>query len=1359
MNMKAQNGMRKQEESSPKLVSESTVRAEAEQMNDYLQPTKKPSSETNIIAIGASAGGVEALEELFTVMPQRLGMSFVVVQHLSPDFKSLMPQILARKTGIPVVAIDRDLPLEANKVYVLPSGKGLRVSNRVLTPVDQPPTNQISKPIDDFFCSLAEDVGESAIGIVLSGTGNDGSRGVKAIHEAGGLVIAQSENSAKFNGMPRSAINTGIVDLIATLDEIPNSLIRFSGLTAGDDKGTKVLQFAQSMDAEKRIHHLLHKQFGIDFEQYKTDMFGRRVERRMCLTKEESLENYLRRLEVNSQELTQLYSDLLIGVTEFFRDPAAFKELSLRVLPTLLDAAAPSGEFRVWIAPCASGEEAYSVAILIDELLSHRDFSLDVKIFATDVNKSGVDVASNGIYPEACLDNVSAERLEKYFNKVDDGYQVCRELRKQIVFAQHDVLQDAPFTKLDLVCCRNLLIYLKDEAKRKILALFNFSLNDAGVLFLGPSESLGGFVNEFRVVNEKWRFFRKTAPVRLSSVNMPSTPPLRSRATKARAERHGLPQSEMLNVYDSLLGEHMPPGLLVGQNNQIVHIFGAATQFLEFKQGRPASNCFDLLPPTFRIAVANGMKRVRHDDKPVVYPGLQLEVEGETKEFRITIKPAVSGTSTQSFLVLFQDCEVSKLVPTDVTLLDNGSASLERIQFLEEQLQSTRESLHDSILDLKSANEEMQSTNEELIASNEELQSTNEELHSVNEELYTVNSEHQRKITELTEMTDDMENLLDGIQVDTVFLDRELKVRKFTLGIAKTFRLIPQDIGRHIDSFNHELKHNDIVGQVESVLKNERGIEEEVQDKHGKWFLMRLLPYSSKGKVDGVLLTLIEITKIKDTERKLAELSEIVEASDDAIFRIDLDGEIRTWNRGAENLFLYDAKTMVGQNIKELALDRDSSSVVSDSLGKIVSGEKIDHIELKALRRNSEEIDVHLTVSPIYNSDGTLDGASIVLRDITSQKLSEELNRQEVRRRDQFLAMLSHELRNPIAAIVSSLAVLKKSASNEALNVIRRHSKHLSLLLNDLLDVSRITHDKIKLDRKPLDLVALASEIIECVEPRIQSKDQFLTVDAPVKPIFVKVDKTRIVQAQVNLLVNASKYTQDGGNIVYTIRAEQNHAVITISDDGEGMSTDLLKRVFEVFVQADQPLDRGQGGMGLGLPLVRMITNAHGGEITGNSGGLGKGSEFVLRLPLTKEQPKPTKQLGQDDAYDFSESDLLLIEDNEGARKMMATFLECEGFTVRTASNGVEGVSSFEATPSSVCVVDIGLPDRNGYEVARDIRSHSKQPDLLIALTGYGQEKDVALAIDAGFDLHLTKPIDPEELVAIIGKNLNASSS
>ena len=1322
-------------------------------------PVKSDKSDLIVVGVGSSAGGVEALEAMFSVMPAKLGMAFIVVQHLSPDFKSLMPQILARKTEMRVHAIQDQQKLEPNHVYVLPSGKDLVISDRTLCTREQDEKRLLNKPIDQFFFSLANDVGQSAVGIVLSGTGNDGSRGIREIHDAGGLVIVQSEKSAKFNGMPRSAINTGIVDSIASIDDIPNSLIRFSELGSNAGSGTKLTQFANSMETESRILHLLHVQFGIDFEQYKSDMFGRRIERRICLTKETSLSNYLKRIENDPIELKQLYSDLLIGVTEFFRDREAFDELQMRVLPALIDAAAPSGEFRVWVAPCATGEEAYSIAIIIDELLKKRDFKLDVKIFATDVNTDCVDFAGRGIYPEECLGNVSPQRIKNYFENVEEGFLVSRELRKQIVFASHNVLQDAPFTKLNLVSCRNLLIYLKAEAKRKILSLFNFSLVKDGVLFLGPSESLAELAHEFRTINDRWRIFRKVARVRMSSVHLPNNRPVKARVQQFADDRLAMPHAELMNVYDSLLGEFMPPSLLIDEKQKIVHIFGSATKYLEFKPGRPTNDFLALLPPTFRIAVSNGLKRIRLDSKPVVYPGLTHEQEGETVSVRISIKFTEAAVSPKYLVIFENEDEILGQSFTDAVPVDGKAASIERIQFLEEQLQSTRESLHDTILDLKSTNEEMQSTNEELIASNEELQSTNEELHSVNEELYTVNSEHQRKITELTEMTDDMENLLDSIQVDTIFLDRELKVRKFTLGIAQTFRLIPQDMGRHIDSFNHELQHIGIVELVERVLETETPLEEEVQDNGQNWYLMRLLPYNSRGKIDGVLLTLIDITKIKETEQKLAELSEIVQASDDAIFRVSPDGIIRTWNRGSEQLFSHTANYMIGKNVSVLTLYEEGQNPLANALEMIGRGERIDHIEMKAVRRNGDEVDVQMSVSPIYGPSKELVAASIVLRDFTKEKQAEEANLQAVRQRDQFLAMLSHELRNPIAAIMNALAVLRsKSVTADsdiaARSVILGQSTQLAKLLDDLLDVSRITHDKIKLDMKPVNLIKLSNQVIECVEGRIREKNQRLTLEVPSQPVFIHADASRIIQAQVNLMVNASKYTSPGGNIRYSISVDSNAAIIEVEDDGVGMSDELLQKVFEVFVQADQPLDRNVGGMGLGLPLVRMIATAHSGEVLAHSEGVGKGSKFALIFPTTEEFASPILNVVRPPIESLLCNKLLLVEDNDGAREMLGEFLAIEGFEVACAANGMDAVAEYKKFQPSICVIDIGLPDLNGFDVVSQIRQQNHQPQLLIALTGYGQEKDRREILEAGFDLHIVKPVAPDELVDTILINL-----
>lgn len=1309
-----------------------------------------------VVGIGSSAGGVEALERLFAAMPGRLGMAYIVVQHLSPNFESLMPQILSRRTDLPVHEIRHKQKLEPDNVYVLPSGKDLIVSNRILYIRDQDTTQIVNKPIDQFFCSLASDVGPSAVAIVLSGTGDDGARGIREIHDAGGLVIVQSEQSAKFNGMPRAAIHTGIVDSIVSIDEIPDSLIRFNELVANDMQTSKSALFAQTMDAEDRLYHLLHNQFGIDFDQYKSDMFGRRVQRRMCLVKEPDFEKYLTRLNTDPQELKRLYSDLLIGVTEFFRDTEAFRELRLRVLPPMLDAAAESGEFRVWIAPCASGEEAYSLAIIIDEILETRPYDLDVKIFATDVNRDCIDFASRGVYPAECIQKVEAERLQRYFEKTDEGYRICPHLRKTIVFAPHNLLDDAPFTKMNFIACRNLLIYLKSEAKKKILTLFNFSLINDGILFLGPSESLGGLAHEFRTINDKWRIFRKIATMKLSAFSALAQQPLPRVRTPA-PERTKISHTELLNVYDALLSEYMPSGLLIDGNNQIVHIFGNASQFLEFKPGRPESSFLNLLPTTFRVAVANGIKRVNYDPKPVVYSGLQLESQKDSlKSYRITIKPAVPSVDTTKYLVTFEESSLSKISQKESKHENNSAASNERIAFLEEQLRTTRESLHDSILELKSANEEMQGANEELVASNEELQSTNEELHSINEELYTVTSEHQRKITEMTEMTDDMENLLDSIQVDTIFLDRELKVRKFTLGIAKTFRLIPQDLGRHIDSFNHELLHDDLVGQVESVVKIKKMVEQEVQDKAGNWYLMRLLPYNSRGQIDGVLLTLIDITTIKETEQKLAELSEIVQSSDDAIFRITPDGIIRTWNRGSEVLFSHTPEYIVGKSIHILTFEDEGKNVMEEALELIRQGNKIDHIQLKAARRNGEGVDVQMSVSPIYDIDRQLIAASIVLRDFTKQKNNEEVSLKAVRRRDQFLAMLSHELRNPIAAIMNSLAVLRKNnvtteKDYAARRVIQRQARQLARLLDDLLDVSRITYDKLKLDLKRVNVVELSEEVIECVEGRLSDKQQSLTLEIPDKPIFVNADAARIVQAQVNLLVNATKYTPVQGNIRYSIAVMADSAVIEVEDDGEGMNDELRQKVFEVFVQAQQPLDRNAGGMGLGLPLVKMIAKAHQGTICADSSGLGKGSKFTLTLPLAASQTEfDVEEIKVPPIESLECRKLMLVEDNDGARAMLADYLDNEGFEVSAAANGLEAVEMFEEFQPAICVIDLGLPDLDGFQVVKKIRKQKHQSKLLIALTGYGQEKDKQNSKSAGFHLHVVKPTDPELLVSTI---------
>ena len=1317
-----------------------------------------------VVAIGASAGGVEALETLFAQMPIDLGVVFIVVQHLSAEHESLMPQILGRKTDLPVKAIENDMRLLAGQVFVLPSGHDLQVHQGKFV-LSELGGDRSVLPINLLFESVAVEYGDRAVAIVLSGTGTDGSEGVKQIRKHGGMVLVQNEQSAKFNGMPRAAISTGVADAITSLEEIPETLSAYVQIVPTGI--SRRLQFLAEQDVDHQIKLLLHNRFQIDFELYKTSMTDRRIRRRMELVGAFDKESYFEKIVDDPEELQELCFDLLIGVTEFFRDRDTFMELRNRILPDLLKEV-DGNELRIWVCPCSTGEEAYSIAILVDQLLKDSGSSVDFKVFATDVNQKVIDFASQGLYSEAQLENVSSELLETYFEKVDDQYQIDRELRKNVVFAKHDVLQDAPFTKLDLICCRNLLIYFKPEAQRKTLSLFNFGLRNEGVLFLGPSESITGLESKFESLSDKSNIHKKVSTVRISQFEHGRM--IKNGNSHQIVARSGNPVAEgneeslsLTRTYDSLLEQFVPTGFLVDDKDRILHIFGSVADYFQVTSGRTSANLLDLLPPDIARAVFSGLRQIGLISSEVV----KLSVDAEPGNIQIVIQSVANDPLNRRLVSIKQD-EVQQHELETTT--SNGLSSEANYDFagkevLERKLRETELLLRESVLNLKSLNEELQSTNEELIASNEELQSTNEELRSVNEELCSVNSEHQRKIAELMELTDDMDNLLDSIQVDTIFLDNDLRIRKFTLGLARIFDLVPHDVGRRFDRLVHGLKNISLVEEIRNVLTSKKRLEKEVQCENDNWYLLRVLPYTTGDAADGVLLTLIDIDWIKQTEFKLSELSDIVLYSDDAIFKATPAGLIQTWNQGAETLFQRTSSSIIGKHLSELGLsDRDKREMQS-AMDQINQGSRIDHLELQTICENGEPVDVQMSASPIFNAENKVISTSIVIRNFSKQKQAEFVNRRAVRQRDRFLAMLSHELRNPIAAIMSALGVLRISddtKDHESARVtIERHSRQLSNLLDDLLDVSRITHDKIKLNLSPVDFVKLTNEAIECVNGRVLEKSQVLSIELPNYPLFIYADSTRILQALVNLLVNATKYTPTGGHIRVLILEEEDSAVLEVEDDGVGIEPELLENIFEIFVQAEQTLDRQSGGMGLGLPLVKMIAKAHGGSVEANSKGSGCGSSFRFRIPALKDiddaMMGPAIETQAAPEANIGELKILLVEDNPSTRKMVKIFLECHGISVLEAADGLEAVEKFKNHQPDVCVVDIGLPDCNGFEVAKQIRKSGGQSTTLIALTGYGLPKDKELSIEAGFDFHLVKPIDPEELVKVITTVVNPS--
>jgi two-component system CheB/CheR fusion protein len=1312
-----------------------------------------------VVGVGASAGGLEALETFFEHMPSDAGMAFVVVQHLSPDFKSLMDELLSRRTEITIHRVADGMAVEPNAIYLIPPKKEMIISGGRLLLTDKDPATGLSLPIDTFFRSLAQDCGERAVGIILSGTGSDGSRGIRAIHDAGGLVISQNEETAKFDGMPRSAVETGVVDLVLPPSGMAKALLDYTqhplhGAKSGNPIGKLVSE--TGMNA---VYSLLRAECGIDFSHYKPNTVLRRIDRRLQLNRSVDLDEYVEQLRNDAQERNSLYKDLLIGVTRFFRDPDLFERLKAEVIPELLAKVSPDDEIRAWVAGCATGEEAYSLAILFHEALVAANRLVNIKIFATDVHRASLEFASAGLYDEAALTEVSPERLDRYFAKQAAKYQVSQELRKMIVFAPHNIIKDAPFTKLDLISCRNLLIYLQTPAQKKALSLFHFGLKTGGVLVLGPSESPGEISDEFETLDGHWKVYRKRRDVRLpTDMRLPLSPllpQLQAVGAALRSPKPAFPDPNLLKAYDELLGAYVPPSFLITPQRELIHTFAGAGRYLRVPDGRPSSDLLDMVDHDLRLAISGALQRAAKESAAVGYGGVLRHSGGGEERLRVSVRPlAIRGTGETYFLVSLEPEQRPRLSAEPVGDLNVGAASERRLVELEDELRYTKENLQATVEEMETSNEELQATNEELVASNEELQSTNEELHSVNEELYTVNAEYQRKIAELTELTDDMDNLLRSTDVGTIFLDRDLLIRKFTPKIAHAFQLLPQDIGRRIDSFAHNILHEGLLDDVRLVLETAEPIERDVQDRLGEWYLLRILPYRTKDKVEGVVVTLIAISRLKATEKELRRLSKVFMDGADPIIIEDLSGRIIDLNREAERVYGWSRGELLGQPVSTLipAEEAPRSEALRDQCR---TDDSVRNVESLRCDRAGNVSPVLLTLSLLYDEAGEPAAIASIAKDITTQKVAEREAREAASRRDQFLAMLSHELRNPLGAMLNATRLFERAGSHnpalvKACSIIDRQSKQMARLLDDLLDVSRVTQGKIRISKQVVNLRASAEEAIQVVQPLLESRGHKLELELPDHAVYVEGDPVRLLQVQENLLENAAKYTPHGGTIRLTLHEENGNAVLCVKDNGAGIAPEMQAKIFELFVQAPPAPVGGDSGMGIGLTLVQSIVHLHNGQVCVRSEGLGKGSEFEVRLPLTEKLPNESRPAASEPEAGVS---VLIVEDNSDSREMLESLLRMDGYEVRTAEDGPQGYEAILAHRPDVALVDIGLPGMNGYEVARRIRAEMVgRPIRLVALTGYGRAVDRDAVSEAGFDEHLVKPVDPDDLVRVLRK-------
>ncbi|HEY1690575.1 MAG TPA: chemotaxis protein CheB [Polyangiaceae bacterium] len=1317
-----------------------------------------------VVGIGASAGGLEALERFFDNLPGATGMAFVVVQHLSPDFRSMMDELLARHTKLPVRLVEDGERVEGDRVYLIPPGKEMIISGGRLLLSAREKGQELSLPIDVFFRSLAQDCGARAVAIVLSGGGSDGSRGVRAVSEAGGLVIVQDEASAQFDGMPRTARDAGVARWVLAPQDMPGVL--FEHAREAGDRGAAPGRDASKLHGFDAIYSMLEAEFGLDFTNYKPSTVTRRIERRLALARIEDVDRYVARLRLERDELDTLYRDLLIGVTRFFRNEEAFELLEHQVLPDLFRRAPRDVPVRVWVAGCATGEEAYSVAITVQDALE-RFGDREVKIFATDVHRGSLERAARGIYDPEAIENIRPDRIERYFRRAGGAYQVVPDVRQMIVFAPHNVIKDAPFTRIDLITCRNMLIYLQPPAQQKALSLFHFALNRGGVLFLGPSESPGHLAPDYETVDKHWRLYRKFSdvrvPVDLRLSQASRTAEIVTAQNKARPPRHSM--AHLLATYDTLLDDHMPPSLLVDDRGELVHAFGGASRVLRPRDGRQGLEVVELVEPDLKLVLAGGIKRAFADPSAVAFNGVQLDLGAGKSSHRVTLRRVSDRLGAGSHvLISFEPTEgVDTRAPRAATEFDLDQVSRDQLNLLEVELSSTKENLQAAIEELEASNEELQASNEELLASNEELQSTNEELQSVNEELYTVNAEHQRKIAELVELTNDMDNLLSSTDVGTVFLDAQLRIRKFTPQIAQTFNLVPHDVGRPIETFAYALQHLQLVDDLRHCLETGERVEREVRDLRGRVFFLRILPYRAKGAVDGVVLTLIDVSGLRAAEDALFRerhlLDGLLDSVPDAIYFKDVRGRfIRTNRPMAARLDVLDPREIVGRTIFDLA-GRDHAHAQAEADESVVrSGEVQGYVLEKTLGGGGAERWDLVSRMPLKDAREGIVGIIGIFRDVTKDKLNEEKIQEAVRRRDQFLAMLSHELRNPLGAIVTAARLLEMRADDPAkrqnlLGTLGRQAGQMTRLLDDLLDASRVTQNKIELRREVLDLGQVTREAADAVRNLVESRGLRLHVDVANERVSVEADPARMQQIHVNLLTNAAKYTPRGGNVWMQLRRDGAEAVLRVRDDGAGIAPAMLESIFDLFVQSVRTLDRADGGLGVGLTLVKSLVGMHGGTVTAHSEGAGRGSEFVVRLPIASTEAAVSGAPVRQRLPPVGGARVVIVEDNDDSRATLSTFLAESGFRCTVANSGPAGLELIEETRPDVAIVDVGLPGMDGLELARRVRQVPALAGVyLIALTGYGQPTDRNAALAAGFDGHLVKPVDLDTLVEALAR-------
>ncbi|AUB45003.1 cheBR, two-component system, chemotaxis family, CheB/CheR fusion protein (plasmid) [Nostoc flagelliforme CCNUN1] len=1364
-----------------------------------------------IVGIAASAGGLEAFTQLLKHLLTDTGMAFVLIQHLDPNHKSLLSEILGRTTTMPVNEVRDGVTVEPNSVYVIPPNTKMMLSGGVLQLTPREKVHGKYMPGDAFFTSLAADRGHKAIAVVLSGADGDGSLGLKAIKATGGVTFAQCENTAEFDSMPNTAVATGNVDFVLPPQKIAEELANLSRNTfiSGSLPAIGVEKLPEQGDALATIFVLLRSQTGVDFSHYKPNTLERRIQRRMLLYKLERLEDYAEYLQNNPSEVKALYEEILIHVTHFFRVPEAFELLKERVFPTIIQnkSALP---IRIWVAGCSTGEEVYSIAISLLEFLSDKVTSRPIQIFATDISEIAIEKARSGIYAENQMVEVSPES-RRFFNALEGGgYQISKAVRELCVFARQDLGSDPPFSNLDLISCRNVLIYLGETLQKRILPIFHYSLNPTGFLLLGTSESTGKYSDLFTLIDKKYKIYsKKLTGIRPTFSFITSNYPIEKVEEPKRINENLSDELDLEKKTDQLiLNRYAPVGVVINDKMDVLQFRGEIDLYLKLAPGKPSLNLFKMVRQGLLIELRATIYQAQRQKILVRREGLRIESGDLSKIINLEVIPFKLATNEELyFLVLFEQApptvnnvntvnpeslEQPDLERENVRLKQEIATAIQERAATQEYLQAVIQEQEHINQDLKVANEEILSSNEELQSTNEELETAKEEIQATNEELNTTNEELRSRNQELHQVNNDLTNLLASINIPILILTLDLRVRRFTPMAQRLFNLIPADAGRPLSNIRANLDVPDLETLILEVQDTLSVKELEVQTLEGYWYNLRIRPYrTTENKIDGVVLVLVDIDGLKRSAATLEQARNyaeaIVETVQVPLIVLDSDFRVNKANRSFYETFHVSPSETAQSLVFELGNGQWNlpglRSLLEDILANDTTIEnwevehRFERIGKKTMLLNGWKIiqqgdaqRILLAIEDISESKQfELERSNLLAQEQSARQQAEIANRAK----DEFLSNLSHELRNPLNTILGWAQLfrtrnLDSSAVTRAWNVVERSAKVQAQLIDDMLDISRVTSGKLHLKTRLIDLVSVVNAAIESIEFSAEAKS--IEIVSDLNSVTVVGDEDRLQQVLWNLLSNAIKFTPAGGRVEIMLEAVSTHAQVRVSDTGIGIREDLLPYIFDRFRQGDSSSSKTSHGLGLGLSIVRHLVELHGGTVEAQSPGEGLGTTITVRLPLrsmpleitppTYLEPSVLSETldtlnVQNPPLTLEGLCILAVDDQADSRDLIKWMLSDFGAEIVVVTSVREAIAALTESPGryDVLLADIGMPEEDGFSLIRQVRALEALAGGQIpaaAITAYATEQEGQKAIDAGFQMHLAKPIELTELVFMV---------